>query len=339
MKFARFFIDCGNIHLPFEITRKVRNCVCKKCNHEIGKAEEQVGRSGPEAFFRQYLGIEGRHKKKKNPFRKGSFGAQPIEFIAALPEREVDVLWEFNPNQRTIHELTQIVLVSKQGESKPLRIHDDWLQNPKRFHEHIKELNFAERFDVILLAGNEDECQQLERLIRQLRGDMPNNFDWETPRPSTVYSGTIHFSVTDAYFRAVAKCAFHYLLAASSNLRGDEMSFKDIRAFIMNGGQYEKFITQERRPILQYQKNYRPESYLHVLAANWDSGNVEVRVQFFVGPDYEPLTYRVYLGQNVIALVHRGSVGHSFIYFPEGKRGKYHGKTIPLSATPMFYLA
>ena len=297
-----------------------------------------MGRSGPEAFFRQYLGIEGRHKESKNPFHKGSLGAKPIDFIASLPERDVNVLWEFNPGQRTIHELTQIVLINKEGESKPLRIQDRWLKDPRQFRKYIKDLNFADKFDAIVLAGDEDDSQKLERLIRELKGDIPDSFEWDTPGPSTVLGSTIKFSVTDAYFRAVAKCAFHYLLAVNQNVQGSEMAFKDIRTFIMRGGEYEKFVIQKRIPILSYPKNHRPDSYLHVLVVEWNAtGHVEGRVQFFIGPDYEPLTYRIPLGKNVITLMGKRVIGHAFRYFPDATRGKYHGEAIPLTTTPPIY--
>src|SRR5918996_674923 len=73
--------------------------ICRDCNSKIGKLEEQFGRSGSEAFFRQFLGIKGRGESiPVNPFMRGIAGAPPIDFIAKLPEDErVQLLWEFNP--------------------------------------------------------------------------------------------------------------------------------------------------------------------------------------------------------------------------------------------------
>jgi len=55
---------------------KLDNKMCRKCNSEIGRIEEQFCRCGPEAFFRIVLGIKGRkHHEKPSPFYRGSAGS------------------------------------------------------------------------------------------------------------------------------------------------------------------------------------------------------------------------------------------------------------------------
>jgi len=63
--------------------------LCKECNGEIGKIEEQFLRCSPEAFFRYRLKIEGRKSHDKiNPYHRGSSDGKPIKAeINALASR------------------------------------------------------------------------------------------------------------------------------------------------------------------------------------------------------------------------------------------------------------
>ena len=75
--------------------------VCKKCNHEIGRAEEQFCRASPEAFFRAWFNVEGRSSHEEiNPFERGSAGGQAIDFVAMHPEVGKPILWEVNQASR-----------------------------------------------------------------------------------------------------------------------------------------------------------------------------------------------------------------------------------------------
>src|ERR1700691_4868319 len=56
--------------------------VCSKCNAICGQLDEQLCRSGGEAFFRVFLGITGRKTHAKvSPFYRGSSGAPALEMM------------------------------------------------------------------------------------------------------------------------------------------------------------------------------------------------------------------------------------------------------------------
>src|SRR5260370_14180129 len=54
--------------------------VCSACNTKFGLLDEQLCRSGIEAFFRAHLEIDGRKQHEKvHPFYRASADGQPLE--------------------------------------------------------------------------------------------------------------------------------------------------------------------------------------------------------------------------------------------------------------------
>lgn len=97
--------------------------VCKTCNKEIGRAEEQFCRAGPEAFFRQYYGVAGRASHDRvNPFERGSAGAPAIDFKAVHSGLGIEILWELNSGERTVREVRQVVVLDTEGRAHQIRV-------------------------------------------------------------------------------------------------------------------------------------------------------------------------------------------------------------------------
>src|SRR5437867_10621251 len=206
----------------------LKDRVCKSCNEQIGKAEEQFCRSGPEAFFRRLLGIGGRRTHEKvNPFERGSAGGKPIDFEAPHPGLGIAVLWELNPGERSVREVRQIVVTDEHGVSRPLRI-ATWMREPQQLRRAITELGLGKIRGAWGFASAE-EAAWVESLARGLC----ESFEWlPTSQPTTITNPVATAVVTDAYFRAIAKCGFHYLLAVVSDVRGSEPPFATLREFI-----------------------------------------------------------------------------------------------------------
>jgi len=70
---------------------------------------------------------------------------------------------------------------------------------------------------------------------------------------------------------------------------------------------------------------HRPERPIHIVLVEWCKGYVQSKLQFFLGPDYEPNIYRLGLGRGVDALNGTGSMGHAYAYFEGRRQGKYSG--------------
>jgi len=306
------------------------NRVCTKCNEDIGRLEEQFGRSGPGAFFREYLNIDGRDTHNKvNPFQRGSAGAKPIDFTALLPEEDIKVLWEFNPGEKTVREVRQIVFIDDKGKSYPLRIHK-WMNNTDQLRTEMKKigLDLKGKLSARVFAPD-DEMEWVENLVRGLGFKIK----WLPPQPSAKINNPVaKVHVTDFYFRAIAKIGFHYLLSVVNTFQGNEHCFATIRGFIIKGGTVENFVIQTRRPILTFpHPNIRPRSWGHVLLVENVRGQAQARLQFFLGPRYNPPTYLVRLSKNAVSIGEISGKGHYFCYFESGRKGKYHGEVSELN--------
>lgn len=306
------------------------NRVCAKCNRYIGRLEEQFGRSGPEAFFRKYLNIEGRNTHDEvNPFQRGSAGAKPIDFTALHPETGIEVLWEFNPREKTVREVRQIVFIDNEGKSYQIRIHK-WMANTDQLRAEMKKIGLDLRGKLSArVFASDDEMEWVEKLVRGLGSE----FMWLPPQPSAKINNPVaKVHVTDFYFRAVAKIGFHYLLSVVNTFQGSEHYFATIRRFIIEGGTIENFVTQTRRSILTFpHPNIRPRGWGHVLLVENERSQVQARLQFFLGPQYDPPTYLVRLTNDGESIGETGWKGHYFSYFESGRKGKYHGEVSELN--------
>jgi hypothetical protein len=307
----------------------ILNKVCKDCNTKIGKSEEQFGRSGPEAFFRKYLGVRGRVTHDVvNPFLRGSMGANPIEFKSKLPGEEIEILWEFNPEGKTVREVRQIVFIDEEGKSYPLRI-SDWMKSTDQIRAKMEELGLKGKNLSARVFAPDEEMFSVESLVSSLG----KTFEWLPPQPTDQIQGAqITLSVTDHYFRAIAKIGFHYLLSASDYFEGNESYFESIRKFIMEGGNTEDFVTQNFEPIISFPSNYRPLYWGHVLVAEQIHGYIQARLQFFLGPQYDPPTHIVRLAHMPILLCNPMSYGHYFRYYESEPIEKYYGEVEPLDS-------
>jgi hypothetical protein len=232
------------------------------------------------------------------------------------------VLWEVNPGERSVREVRQIMLVDEQGSSHPLRIHT-WMQKPEQVREAIDKLGLGKLREILGFASAEERTW-MEGLLRGLG----ERFEWLLPQqPHSITNPVATITVTSAYSRAIAKIGFHFFLAVVSEVRGSEPPFAALRDFITSGGDTERFVVQERSPLIGLPPGYRPDRYGHVIVPEWQNGIIQVRAQFFLGPDYEPPVHRVRIAEGVDALNDIGGKrGHFFAYFPEGPRGRYHGE-------------
>src|SRR6185312_11144 len=55
---------------------QLQDRLCNPCNNELGKLDEEILRTGPTAFVRSLLKIEGRHGKVVSPFHYKVMGKE-----------------------------------------------------------------------------------------------------------------------------------------------------------------------------------------------------------------------------------------------------------------------
>lgn len=312
--------------------------VCRNCNsREISIMEDQFMHSGPEAFIKKFLGIKGRKKHKKvNIFKCGSAGASPIDFIGYDSNLDMDILFEFNPGQQTLREVNeQIVFVDKKGKCFPCRV-PGWIENNLQLLGYIKKKipkgNYNARF-----FGDDKFLQRMKKLTTGLG----KNFTILEPpaevvikRPITVYR------VTDLYFRAIAKIAFHYFLTVVDIYHGDEDLFGPIRDFIIKGGIVKDFVKQKtKEPILPKLPNW----WTHIIKMECDCGGIFVYLQFFVNSRDNPIRdmvkykFMVRLNKDIDSLALIDRKCHHFVYYqPIQKIDGYYGKVIEFKCKDLY---
>lgn len=305
--------------------------VCKICNSKkISITEDQFLHSGPEAFLRKSLGIKGRKKHKLvNIFKRGSAGASPIDFKGHDPNLGLDILFEFNPEQRTIREVDeQIIFVDKNGKCFPYRV-PSWIENSEQLLNHLKRTIPKGNYDARFFGDDE-----FMRRMEKLTSGIGKNFRISEPSEDTVIKKQkITFRFTDLYFRAIAKIAFHYFLTVVDIYRGNEDLFNPIRDFIIKGGVVEDFVRPKTKPILSKIPNW----WTHVIKTLNDQGGIFVYLQFFVSSSNTPHKYMVRLNKDIDSLAVFDRRCHLFTYYRPIKRiDGYHGEVIELKSKDLY---
>lgn len=306
--------------------------VCADCNSRIiSITEDQFLHCGPEAFIKEFLGITGRKEHKRiNIFERGSAGAPPIDFVGYDSNLGIHILFKFNPSQQTIKEVNkQIVFINKKGECFPFRV-PDWIKDNKQFLTYVRE-------EIKIPKGNYDarffgDDTFLLRMERLLSGLGKNFTILEPPPEVNIKNPKTTCRVTDRYFRAIAKIAFHYFLTVVDLCRGDEDVFRPIRDFIINGGVVEEFVKQKTEKTIEPEL---PHWWTHIIKMDCGYGGIFIYLQFFINSQDNPfkdmLKYKfmVRLSRNHVTpgLISRKC--HHFAYYqPIQKIDGYYGEVV-----------
>lgn len=313
------------------------NRICKDCNGKLSKAEQQLCRSGPEAILREYLGVSGRGSHTRvNPFERGSSGAKAIDFKAIHPEFGFEVLFEFHPKYG-FGELLQAVFVDETGKSHPVRLRA--IMTPKESADYLRQYAKRHGYEkmTVHFFGNRDDTAWLEKLGAELGED---RVEWSQPQtPMVVANPLSAVSVTGLFFQAVAKVAFHYFLAVTNLVSGDEPIFNDLREYLLEGGRRDEFVAEVREPIFYFPKPGLTLEWGHLLSVESLPDRVQARLQLFIGPQNNPWTYRVTLTRQPLPFT---PIGHYCHYFQQPiseqpfvrilREGRFQGEAVELAS-------
>lgn len=222
--------------------------------------------------------------------------------------------------------LDQLVLRSKSGRAAQVHLHP--LMRREQLAARLERLNLGE-LEEVRLHSDESTWPAYIELLRQIWPALT-----VTELPSTEAGvhrmmGRITFTVTDHYFRAIAKIAFHYfLLHSKRGFCGREDAFKAIREFIMVGGDERRFfIPPSSRPFAAPSGARRPtQPWSHVLMVNEANAPFMAYVHFFDGPGWLRPPYYLKLGAPSATVIAPTYVwGHRFIY-DATPSGRYVGQ-------------
>jgi hypothetical protein len=322
-------------HLPrclgnFKGSVQLGDTICSKCNGIFGKLDEQLCRSGPEAIFRRYLGIQGRKGHNvANSFYRGGSGGGPLDMVginqSTGEKTELELL---GPGQAL--ELRRVKLVAEDNSEHIIRISDG--MTPTEFRQKFDALGIK-RFKHAFISAAGEEIPWVESLFENLT--IEGKGEWVQPEGPIIYGPSeIKVTVTSKYFRDIAKIAFHYFLTKFPRFRGDEEFFSEIRNFIKHGevDDVPRFVTQSFDQIVPVlTTGGRLRVWGHLLTAESDYLGFQGKVQLFVGPENRSTVFTVQLGKNKSHIHYSERYGDFFAYYPVDERGEFDGEVSPLT--------
>lgn len=309
--------------------------VCRKCNNErLGVLDEQLSRCGPEAFIRRFYGVQGRVTHDPvNSFYRGSAKGHRLEMKVFDPNVGYDVLLECDNG--VFRQMCQLIFIEQSGgKTHHLPIHEG--MSPEQLRAAFNSLGVAAPYDMHVFHGPEEKAW-IEPLLKATSPGM--SFGPGTTG-STSYSagGAVKFTLTNRYFRAVAKIGFHYFLTQFRDFRGDEPVFSDLRQFLLDDDagvdRANEFVGERQLPLIgEMLDGSRPDGWIgHALCADITNGEFRAHVQLFISEDFQPRIYTVRLGKDPTVQGAMAS-GHGYLYYPDGRRGKFSGEAVSLTTT------
>jgi hypothetical protein len=308
--------------------------ICKKCNNErLGLLDEQLTRCGPEAFMRKFYGVQGRATHNPvNPFYRGSAKAQRLELKVHDPELGFEILLECNNGE--FRALRQIVFIEQSGKTHHLLIREG--SDPEQLRAEYKTLGSSPPYREVRVFCDPKERVWVEPLLKDAWPQVWFGTDMTTAG-NTLSGGEVKITLTNRYFRAVAKIGFHYFLSQFLNFTGHEPIFSDIRQFILDESAgvdvANKFVGERKIALIgNMLGGSRPDGWFgHSLCADITSGECRAHVQLFISDDFKPRIYTVRLGTDT-ALQSLPGCGHCYCYYPTGRQGKLSGEAVSLTS-------
>jgi hypothetical protein len=287
---------------------RLRNYICTNCQGKFGSLEDVFLHNSPEAFFRFITGKKGRRShRKKDIFYEPTHGIAPITVKARDPGQSYQVLCEMTGINEGMP-MKQLVFKDKKGDFHQLPFRPGYLAGD--FSKFMKERK-TEDFEIVGYYG---DGKKEEDEIHSVCTDFLKGKASELVLPvSGIVEGVMQAAVTIPYLRAVAKIAFHFVLA-HFDFKGFEPQFNDIKRFIFTGEHHERFVKATMEPFVKELKN--PQAHIkhwsHLLKVQHDYDTLEAQMQFFVGPVVTPFVWRVMFGNSPSRVV--GTYGKAFEY-------------------------
>jgi hypothetical protein len=214
----------------FKYAPYLRDRICRRCNNQsLGVLDEQLTRSGPEALLRRFYGIQGRATHDTvNIFQRGSAGGHRVDLRGMDKALGYEVALEIENGQA--RQMCQIIFFEKSGKAHHLPIRKS--STPEELRAAYAKLGVVQPCEDMRIFYGPDEKDWVEALIHQA---WPSVTFGEGKLGSTSYQGAVGtVTLTNRYFRAVAKIGFHYFLTQFPEYTGHEQIFSGIRQFILD---------------------------------------------------------------------------------------------------------
>jgi hypothetical protein len=308
----------------FRNSEPLNDKICGNCNNKFSLLDEQFCRCGPEAFLRAFLSLKGRkYHTKYSPFYRGSAGGKRIEIKSKHPTRNHQIYGEIDSGEFV--PARQIIVQSKDGEYHPILV-DENMKSPKELKRNLDKKGIKDPKFIECWSYDENDQKLLNRLcvIFNEKINWSDTLPYENTEKQLMVATV---TVTNRYFRAIAKIAFHYLLKNFSSFSGFEKEFDNIKNFIINGGDEKPWVRQKKGFVVNDLKpGLTTNRYGHLFVVEKMSDHIIGKLQFFVGPQGLKSYYEIYLGKNPEKIIFPEGIGHQFVYFDKPDDGGFWGR-------------
>lgn len=323
----------------FRNDTRFRGC-CSDCNNRIGRSEEVLLRCGPEAFFRRVVNPAIPASRRRG--RASILGARgnPAPLFTAKIGGIHALVRPSETNPLRASGVDQLVVRDSGGVDHRFRLFPN--MNADAFRRKILEKIAPSTISTILLLYySEGACGAYTDLVRAMFPISESTRLPDLPAGEHPVKGRVSMIVDEHYWRSIAKIAFHYYLTHTHRaVRGDEPGFRQIRNFIMNGGDRRSFFRASRgRFELPFDGHSgcgaaSPAQWCHVLGADEQEQEVVAYVRLFAGPGCMPPAYHIALGRLDSRIVGPLSFVHGDVYLYDeqqnatGKAGQVMAATV-----------
>ncbi len=282
--------------------------VCVPCNNGFSPADEQLCRCGPESFMLR-VSDPPRRGRDENTAWVAAHGAPPPRLYTERAGAKL-IAKPIGRDPRLTQTPDQIVIEDQNGQQHQIPVSHQVngttvYLNAAAVRRKMNELGITGQINV-RASASEENWERVLGLINEL---WPTAKVEDLPRTEAglhVGSGPITFTVTDLYFRGLARMAFHYYLCYNARgLQGSEPQFHAIRRFIKDGGEPEPFFTSPERSPVYFGTPFgdlpdggaiTPGSWFHLLAFDDSHESIVVMLHLFLGPGWANQPHYVEIG-------------------------------------------
>jgi len=318
----------------FQGDERLVDRICNNCQKVCSQLEDVFAHNSPEAFFREMVGRVGRKDHKgKNIFYEPTFGIPPLAILGKHPGHDFEILWELvpdpeSPGNRRCAPMSQLVFISKDG--KTLRLpfrRGRW--TVERIRDILKKSGVTG--EQIVVVGNSDEEHAEMKALTDVLAPVGIEREVAPMVNGAEIDGEMKAEISEQYVRAIAKVGFHYFLKYFPNFSGMEPEFDEIKTFIYHGKANREIVRIVDEPFLKdlQQRGARLNKWCHLLSAESADRGIEARIQFFAGPEVQPLVWNIVISTKPSE--HVQCTGYAFVYFDDVTE-EYQGQRVELIA-------
>lgn len=307
--------------------------ICSNCNNRIGRSEQQLLQCGPESFFRSIVRPSSKRLRKRGVGRTSAvMGAPTPEFTMNLGDHSALVRPSTDAPQNAFP-VDQVVIRDEKDHEYAIRLFPR--MRPEQLEREMRRRGVG-TMKCAWLNCDERQGDEYRSLLAQVWPK--SKYEDLPPMEAGVHKIPIRIklTVTNHYFRALAKIAFHYYLQhCRRGYHGDEPNFVEIRNFIMNGGNEDRlFRTSGRKFVLPFGNGLYPSQWCHILGADETDGVIVGYVRMFVGPGALPQPHYITLGKIESKVICPSFMwGHVYFYDDGSSSGRYAGHVEEASVT------